>query len=213
MQGAHARLTLIRGDGLDGVSFTLAGQDHHVGRVECPILFTEDPFLSPVHANFFYRDGHLLVRDEGSQNGVFMRIHGTTRIEPGTRFLTGEQVLELQTIPTAIDEATEDGTYFFASPRRNVMLRVVQLLPGGATGRVCTTVSTLRIGRDGNDLNFPDDHFLSGHHAQIESNGIGLVLTDLASKNGTFLQISGEQRLAHGDYVFMGQQLLRVEIV
>lgn len=214
MQGSHARLTLIRGDGHDGVSFTLAGEDHLVGRVDCPILFAEDPFLSPVHANFFYREGHLFVRDEASRNGVFVRIHGTTRIHPGTRFLTGEQVLELQEIPEVNDDATEDGTYFFASPRRGVILRVVQILPGGISGQIaCSTGAPLRIGRNGNDLNFPDDHFLSGHHAQIESNGVGLALTDLASKNGTFLQISGEQRLAHGDFVFLGQQLLRVEIV
>ena len=40
-----------------------------------------------------------------------------------------------------------------------------------------------------------------------------LTVSDLSSKNGTFLRIRGEQPLAHGDYVFMGQQLLRVEIV
>ena len=49
MQAARAKLTLIRGDGLDGVSFTLAGQDHLAGRIDCPILFDEDPFLSPLH--------------------------------------------------------------------------------------------------------------------------------------------------------------------
>jgi len=38
-------------------------------------------------------------------------------------------------------------------------------------------------------------------------------LTDLGSKNGTFLRVVGEQALGHGDYVFMGQQLLRVEVV
>jgi DNA-directed RNA polymerase specialized sigma24 family protein len=40
-----------------------------------------------------------------------------------------------------------------------------------------------------------------------------LTLTDLGSKNGTFLRINGDTVLEHGDYVFMGQQLLRVEIV
>src|SRR5512138_2914842 len=32
MQAARAKLTLIRGDGEDGVSFTLAGQEHLAGR-------------------------------------------------------------------------------------------------------------------------------------------------------------------------------------
>src|SRR5687767_8302938 len=136
IQAARAKLTLIRGDGLDGVSFTLAGQDHLAGRVDCPILFPEDPFLSPTHANFFYRDGQLVVRDESSQNGVFVRIHGGVDIALGTRFLVGEQMLEIQPVPATPDDATEDGTYFFASPRRGAVLRVVQTLRGGDTGLV-----------------------------------------------------------------------------
>ena len=47
MQTARAKLTLIRGDGEDGVSFTLAGTDHIAGRGDCPISFPDDPFLSP----------------------------------------------------------------------------------------------------------------------------------------------------------------------
>ena len=39
-----------------------------------------------------------------------------------------------------------------------------------------------------------------------------LVLTDLDSKNGTFFKIEGEHELVHGNYIFMGRQLLRVEI-
>src|SRR3954471_6548722 len=66
MQAARAKLTLIRGDGDDGVSFTLAGQDHYAGRGDCPISFPDDPFLSPIHANFVYANHHLVVRDESS---------------------------------------------------------------------------------------------------------------------------------------------------
>src|SRR5690348_13343256 len=45
MQAARAKLTLIRGDGDDGVSFSLAGTDHLAGRGDCPIAFPEDRFL------------------------------------------------------------------------------------------------------------------------------------------------------------------------
>src|SRR5688572_4207023 len=63
MQAARAKLVLIKGDGLDGVSFTLAGEEHQAGRADVPLLFAEDPYMSPVHANFFYRNKHLVVRD------------------------------------------------------------------------------------------------------------------------------------------------------
>ena len=214
MQAARAKLTLIRGDGLDGVSFTLAGDDHLAGRVDCPILFPDDPFLSPVHANFFYRDGRLVVRDEGSQNGVYVRIAGQVDLPFGNRFLVGEQMLEVHHVPPIEDVAQDDGTYYFASPRRGGEVKVVQRLRGGDAGYVYGALTaTVRIGREGNDIDFPDDPFISGHHAHLAWDGAHLTLTDLGSKNGTFLRIVDERVLAHGDYVFMGQQLLRVEIV
>jgi pSer/pThr/pTyr-binding forkhead associated (FHA) protein len=39
-----------------------------------------------------------------------------------------------------------------------------------------------------------------------------MTISDLGSKNGTFVRIGDETQLIHGDYVFLGQQLLRVEI-
>jgi pSer/pThr/pTyr-binding forkhead associated (FHA) protein len=70
----------------------------------------------------------------------------------------------------------------------------------------------ITLGREGNDINFPDDPFISGQHAMVESAGEGTALTDLGSKNGTFIRLEQPRVLAHGDYVFVGQQLLRVEI-
>jgi pSer/pThr/pTyr-binding forkhead associated (FHA) protein len=216
MQEARAKLVLIKGDGLDGVSFTLAGNEHLVGRSDSAmIMFEEDRFLSPVHANFFYRFGTLMVKDEGSVNGVFIRIKGTVALQFGDRFRVGEQMVELQETPESTNpEPIDDGTYFFGSPRRPAYYRVVQILRGGLSGfafRADSPVTT--IGREGNDIDFPDDPFISGRHARVSWKNKQLSLTDLDSKNGTFLRISGEYPLKHGDYVFMGQQLLRVEIV
>lgn len=216
MQEARAKLVLIKGDGLDGVSFTLAGNEHLVGRSDAAmIMFEEDRFLSPVHANFFYRFGTLMVRDESSHNGVFIRIKGTVPVQFGDRFLVGEQMVQVQETPeSTVPEPIDDGTYFFGSPRRPAYYRVVQILRGGLSGfsyRADSPVTT--IGREGNDIDFPDDPFISGRHARVSWKNKQLSLTDLDSKNGTFLRISGEYPLKHGDYVFMGQQLLRVEIV
>lgn len=216
MQAARAKLVLIKGDGLDGVSFTLAGQDHVAGRLDCPLLFHEDPFLSPRHANFFYKDAKLQVRDEASANGVFIRTRAPMPLRSGDTFLVGEQVLRVETTPPETAGLGPDGagTYFYASPRRASRMRLVQLLRGGDTGLVYrATGDVVTVGREGNDINFPEDPFISGRHAQVSFNDAGLMLTDLGSKNGTFLRINGEAPLGHGDYVFMGQQLLRVEIV
>lgn len=213
-QQARARLTLIRGDGEDGVTFQLAGTDHLAGRGECPISFPDDPFLSPIHCNFRYANGALTVRDEGSLNGVYIRISGTVRIEPGTVILVGEQVLTVNPAKGFEDIPDTEGTYFSASMMRPATIEIAQALRGGSTGWVFRVdTETVSLGREGNDINFPDDPFISGRHAQLQLTAGVLSVTDLGSRNGTFVRVTGERVLKHGDYVFLGQQLLRVEIV
>ncbi len=215
MQAPRPKLILIKGDGLDGSTYVLGGTEHIAGRVEGELLFPDDPLLSPRHANFLYGDGKLVVTDEGSVNGVFMRIRAPMALKPGDRFLVGEQLMQVETPPDedAGVQPDAEGTHYFASPRTPVKLRLVQILRGGERGRIYSTPSdTLTLGREGNDINFPDDPFISGRHASLKA-GIGTItLTDNGSKNGTFLRVTKETPLDHGDYVFMGQQLLRVEI-
>jgi pSer/pThr/pTyr-binding forkhead associated (FHA) protein len=213
-QAARAKLTLIRGDGEDGVAFALAGVDHFAGRGDCPIAFPDDPFLSPVHCNFRYANNQLVVRDESSLNGVYVRINGTVRIEPGTSILVGEQVLVVHPAKGFEDLPDAEGTYYSASMTRPAKIEISQHLRGGSTGWVYRPDSEkVSLGREGNDINFPEDPFISGKHAQLAYIGGVLSVTDLGSRNGTFVRVIGEQVLKHGDYVFLGQQLLRVEIV
>ncbi len=217
VQSARAKLTLIRGDGEDGISFTLAGQDHLAGRGDCPISFPDDPFLSPTHANFMYvakgAENELVVRDLGSLNGIYVRLTGKATLAPGAKVLIGEQVLGVGLARIAEDTPDHDGTYFSSSMARPAALEVTQQLRGGLGGWVFRVGDTAVIGREGNDINFPEDPFISGRHAELRLDGGTLTVTDLGSRNGTFVRVNGEQTLRHGDYVFLGQQLLRVEIV
>ena len=61
---------------------------------------------------------------------------------------------------------------------------------------------------------FPTDRFISGKHARLDLSGDTgkVMLTDTGSRNGTFMRIGGAHELHHGDYLFVGQQLFRVEI-
>jgi pSer/pThr/pTyr-binding forkhead associated (FHA) protein len=219
----RAKLILIKGDGYDGVSYVLSAEEHVAGRSEGEILFADDTLLSPRHANFIYRDGKLFVRDEGSQNGVFLRMKHPARLRSGATFLVGEQLMRIDACsPESVPQPEPDGTYFYASPRRPARFTLTQLLVGGAHGMVFRARNdALSIGREGNDVNFPDDPFISGRHAQVTAlDAARLVadpnapfeLVDLGSKNGTFIRLQGETPLQHGDYVFIGQQLLRVEV-
>lgn len=208
-----AKLILIRGEGMDGLSFHLKAEQHIVGR-EGQLIFPDDPFVSPKHANFFYRDGSLVVRDEGSLNGVYIRIRGTVPIEPGNTFLAGEQLFRLEMLDPVSDDGPEaDGTAFYASPRKDSNFRLCQIFRGDAVGMtVHAAGDSMTVGRDGADLNFPEDLFMSAEHCRIEYDGNKFTLTDLDSRNGTYVRIRAERKLEHGDYVFIGRKLLRVEV-
>jgi hypothetical protein len=77
---------------------------------------------------------------------------------------------------------------------------------------VCARSSGLQIGREGGDLNFPSDLYMSASHCKLEDAGGKITLTDLNSRNGSYIRLKAERELSHGDYLFIGRKLLRVEI-
>jgi pSer/pThr/pTyr-binding forkhead associated (FHA) protein len=207
-----AKLILIRGEGVEGLSYQLNAEQHVVGR-SGQLVFPDDPFVSPKHANFFYRNAKLCVRDEGSLNGVYLRVRGSVDLEPGDFFLAGEQVFRVDSAPKIGDVPGPDGTFFYSSPKHQSPFRINQLLQGGMMGMtVCARGPSLQIGREGGDLNFPSDLYMSASHCKIEDASGKLVLTDMNSRNGTYVRLNAERELAHGDYLFIGRKLLRVEI-
>jgi pSer/pThr/pTyr-binding forkhead associated (FHA) protein len=220
LEPGKAKLVVIKGEGFstdagDETAFLLGGRQHPAGRTQGQILFDRDPWVSPKHANFYYRDdGKLLVKDEGSANGVFVRVRQPVELQVGDIFLAGEQVFRLDGTPRAGDQPDSDGTYFYSSPKRPSPFRLTQLLRGGQTGMViCARETSVTIGRDNCDMNYPNDPYMSGKHSKVEIGANGKYsLADMGSKNGTYVRIHGERELTHGDYVFIGRELLRVDI-
>jgi pSer/pThr/pTyr-binding forkhead associated (FHA) protein len=215
-QPNRAKLILIKGEGLDGVAYHLNAQEHLAGRTEGEIRFPDDPLLSPRHATFYYGDSNqLYARNEASHNGVFVRIVDNVELKAGMRFLVGEHLMEFDNVEPDDDEsqAGSDGTLIYGSPRRKGYFKLIQLLQGGEIGMIFRApTQQVTLGREGNDINFPDDPFISGQHAMVNAIEGTFRLKDLGSKNGTFVRIEAPCPLSHGDYVFMGQQLFRVEI-
>lgn len=80
---------------------------------------------------------------------------------------------------------------------------------GGVTQRYPLINSVTSVGRQGADLNFPDDAYLSPVHAQFLLLDTILTVRDLGSKNGTWLYIEQPHRLVDGDMVLIGSQVLR----
>ena len=65
------------------------------------------------------------------------------------------------------------------------------------------------IGRIEGDVRFPDDQFLSPLHAKLSWENDRLVVRDLGSRNGTWVFLLEPYRLADGDLLLIGSQLIR----
>lgn len=70
--------------------------------------------------------------------------------------------------------------------------------------------NSLNIGRREDNNIVIDNLAVSGHHAKIDSVGEGFLLTDLQSKNGSFVneQYASSHWLKHGDIITIGKHNL-----
>lgn len=208
---SKANLVVIRGEGQEGLSYHLSAEEHALGRRAQ--IEIDDIFASPVHANLFYQGADLRLRDENSLNGTYARIRDKAKLVPGDTFLVGDQLFRVEPMPKVSEEADNTGTYFYGSPSESSGFRVTQILEGGLPGLTfCPRTSRATIGRQGCDMNVLNDPYLSEEHCVIEQDADGFSLTDLDSKNGTYVRLKGEIRLQHSDYFIVGRRLLRVEL-
>jgi len=216
LEPGKASLVLERGEGFDGAVFRLAGDEIGAGRSQGQILFPSDGSLAPLHATFFYRDGRLHVRDEGSAGGTFLRLRGlTVPLKPGDLFALGDRLLRYAGLLPPVPAGSPDGTRRLGSPRPQGPAAIVEeRLEGGATGRVWVRPGpSVTLGRAGCSLNLGDDPFLSQAHAEILVEPDGSArLRDLGSANGTFVRVpsGAERELQDGDLLRMGREVLRV---
>ncbi|HVP68568.1 MAG TPA: FHA domain-containing protein [Anaeromyxobacteraceae bacterium] len=211
-----ATLVLERGSGFEGAVFRLSGPEVGAGRSQGVVLFPDDGSLAPLHATFFYREGHLYLRDEGSSGGTYLRLRGlSVPLRGGDFFAVGDRLLRFGGLLAPAPPPPSDGTRRLGSPRPTGLAVVVEeRLEGGSTGRVwIRPAPSVTLGRAGCSINLGDDPFLSQAHAEIlvEPDGVA-KLRDLGSSNGTFVRIPprSERELRDGDVLRMGREVLRV---
>lgn len=92
--------------------------------------------------------------------------------------------------------------------------RLVTLLKDGETGQIFVLLEGVTdIGREEGNILIPDDPYISPRHARIIKRNDRYYLQDLNSLNGIYYQIKNPVNLSSGDYIFIGTQLLRFEIL
>lgn len=210
-----AHLVLIHPDGTEGEIFPLNAGETTVGRSHPSPIFSEDPFLSPRHATFYFVQGQLYVRDESSLNGVFLRIRAEVELFHWDMFRIGQQLLRFEDMSQVrpIMPGSGDGTTVMGSPVRGTWGRLASVVALDTT----TAVWPLRkpevfLGRERGEIVFPDDGFVSGSHCKLAMRRGRFFLGDLDSTNGTYLRIKGEGIVTRGDLLLLGQQLFKVQL-
>jgi len=208
----RAKLIMIAGDeSLEGISFHITTSQSRIGRGQVEIALN-DPHVSPLHATFFFRDNTLFLRDEGSHNVTFVRIRTPQPLEDGAVVRAGQQFFRFERLFHTESLEREDGTRYLASPLES-SFRLLRLVAGGFEEEAYASPNNeVSVGREGCDLSYPDDPHMSKLHFKVTDEQSETYITDLGSKNGTFVRISSPIQLHDGDYIFIGRQLLRVEL-
>jgi ABC-2 type transport system ATP-binding protein len=192
-----------------------------IGRDAAADVIIADPEISQRHAALLVVDGGIAVEDLGSTNGTFVngrRANAAQRLQPGDRLTFGHTVVEVRAPATAgptpstglapadVSQAKQIPTapmlVFVAGPRAGTELPVgTQLVVGREAGAA--------------DVVIEGDPDVSRRHASFSPAGAGLVLQDLGSTNGTFVnghRLDHAVTLGTGDQVQIGTTTIEVRL-
>jgi uncharacterized OB-fold protein len=89
----QGRLRLIFDSGDSDVFYDL-NEDTLIGRRQGDITFAHDGFMSDTHARIVRRGDDYILIDEGSRNGIYIRIKEPRKLDRGDYILIGRQVFQ-----------------------------------------------------------------------------------------------------------------------
>lgn len=209
------KLALLGDGGEVTKTFTLDQGEAVIGRGDADIAFTEDHYMSPLHARIEQRDGSLWIRDLGSRNGTWIFSDQPTKLTDGDLILVGSQVLRFRRLGYPGPHPPEaDSTRRMGSTVPPVDIAVMEQLRADGSVRDVFHLSPGRsvgIGRESGEWVFPYDKTMSGRHAEIRSEDSEFYVHDSGSRNGVAMSVRGDRGLKAGQRVLVGDQVLRVE--
>ncbi|HET8785614.1 MAG TPA: MFS transporter, partial [Candidatus Limnocylindrales bacterium] len=199
----HPQLGLVTGRKLRIVSGPDVGYDEIdvdrelvIGRTDADVTIL-DPELSRRHAAVRPVRGGVEIEDLGATNGTAVNgelIRGSVTVTSDATVQLGETELQLtleraETAPTRVRERPPQPS-MEPSPAGPVLRRTLKVIWGPAAGRTLSVDEGVVIGREGADLTILDPE-LSRHHALIKPTPDGVVVEDMGSTNGTW--VNGER--------------------
>jgi len=212
--GARVVLTALRADGSEAGSFPLPDAPTvTVGR-DTGSIFAGDSYLSPRHSTFVRKGSQISIRDEGSLNGVYLKLQPNVPwpLQHTDVFRIGQEIVRFE--PLNGQGPSADGVERLGSPARGYIGRLALVIGRDTTGNAFPVPEAgVHLGRERGDVLFSEDGYVSGLHCRVAREHDGNVyLTDVGSSNGTFIRLKQEYPLSPGDVLLMGQQLFRIDM-
>jgi pSer/pThr/pTyr-binding forkhead associated (FHA) protein/tRNA A-37 threonylcarbamoyl transferase component Bud32 len=176
----------------------------------------DDPEISRRHARLSRGSrGELRIEDLGSSNGTFVngeRLEAARVLELGDVVRVGTTELAVTDAEGQVPEETRIGS---PAVTKVTVPEELLVLEGRAKGKRMTLGDEFLIGRaESGDGRLGDDPELSRRHARIFRDGGRIMIEDLGSANGTFVngeRLRGEPRaLQPGDALRVGQTTLEI---
>lgn len=201
---------------LDGTEerFPLAGQDVFIGRDTQLLVSIPDSKISRRHARLFQRRGAWFIEDLGSVNGVLIdgvRITTAVACGAGQEMHIGDAVLRVVAdAPKAPSHsAAGAGQRPGAAPAGSFSLKVSEGPLKGLNLQLQGTGPKV-LGRDAQSDLIAADSSISRRHVRLTRQGGQVLVEDLGSSNGTFVNEERVQRgvLPPGGRLRLGQVTL-----
>lgn len=96
LQEPVAEFVRLTPDGVDNAArFPLREDEVTWGRNKGNYVFSDDSFMSRVHARVYQRGENYFLEDVGSRNGTFVKVRGKTPVPIGATVLAGGQLLKV----------------------------------------------------------------------------------------------------------------------
>jgi len=205
-------LVVTNADGGRGPTYPLALMGNtSVGRSEGEVTFADDRYMSPKHLVLEGDGRRVIARDLGSFNGTYLRLKGSALLPPGAMLMVGRQVLRVARVAPQPPKIHTDETVLNGSESRAAVWAMGQIVMSGAVREIYAVPPPgITVGRQGCDVNFPRDTFVSTQHARLEPLEAAVRLTDLDSSNGTWVRLTKPVEIGHGTQLMVGKIRLSV---
>ena len=176
---------------------------------DCAVMLAA-PGIAPQHCKLFERDGQAFVQPLGSAVTVLngKQIANEAPIKPGDLLLfarVGARVVATEKAAASLPPrrpapaGDDDGRTRVRMALPKFVMRGVS---GPTFGKTFGVTGALTLGRSAEcDISIPSDE-ISRHHAKLQLVADGVMVEDMGSANGTFVnnqRVHGSMLMRHGD--------------